>query len=153
MKNYAVYRLKYGNFLIEEEGGAITGITITDENTNDFGTPTPLTDSVAEELSEYFSGKRKEFTFKYELHGTEFQKKVWQELTKIPYGETRTYGQIAAEVGNPKASRAVGMANNRNPIVIAVPCHRVIGANGSLTGYAYGIEMKENLLKMEKENI
>lgn len=153
MKNYAVYRLQYGNFLIEEEGGAIIGITKTDENTTDFGTPTPLTDSVAEELSEYFSGKRKEFTFKYELHGTEFQKKVWQELTKIPYGETRSYGQIAAEVGNPKASRAVGMANNRNPIVIAVPCHRVIGANGSLTGYAYGIEMKENLLKMEKENI
>lgn len=75
---------------------------------------------------------------------------MWQELCKIPYGETRTYGEIAAAIGNPKAARAVGMANNKNPIIIAVPCHRVIGANGKLVGYAGGLDMKRDLLRLEK---
>ena len=84
--------------------------------------------------------------------GTDFQKRVWEALIQIPYGETRTYKEIAAAAGNPKASRAVGMANNRNPIPIIIPCHRVIGTNGSLTGYAGGLKVKEYLLKLEREN-
>ncbi|MCC8169988.1 MAG: methylated-DNA--[protein]-cysteine S-methyltransferase, partial [Oscillospiraceae bacterium] len=83
-------------------------------------------------------------------HGTDFQRRVWSELLKIPYGETRSYGQIAASIGNPKASRAVGSANNKNPIAIVIPCHRVIGANGSLTGYAGGLDIKSFLLETEK---
>lgn len=99
-----------------------------------------------------FDGRRKKFDLKLSYHGTEFQIKVWKALEKIPYGETCTYKDIAESVGIPKGCRAVGMANNRNPIVIVVPCHRVIGMNGSLTGYAGGLEMKEYLLDLEKSN-
>ena len=84
--------------------------------------------------------------------GTEFQQKVWKALQEIPYGETRTYGEIAAAIGNPKAARAVGMANNKNPIGIIIPCHRVVGANGKLVGYAGGMEKKEFLLELERNN-
>lgn len=101
------------------------------------------------ELEEYFEGKRKTFTVPCVMEGTEFQKKVWEALTEIPYGETRSYKEIAVQVGNPKASRAVGMANHRNPIAIIVPCHRVVGANGKLTGYAGGLDIKEKLLELE----
>ena len=104
------------------------------------------------QLSQYFDGRRKKFDLKLSYHGTEFQIKVWKALEKIPYGETCTYKDIAESVGIPKGCRAVGMANNRNPIVIVVPCHRVIGMNGSLTGYAGGLEMKEYLLDLEKRN-
>ena len=100
---------------------------------------------------EYLNGKRKSFDIKYEINGTEFQKKVWKELTDIPYGETRSYKEIAVAVGNPKASRAVGMANNKNPIAIIVPCHRVIGSDGKLVGYAGGLDMKRALLTLEKK--
>ena len=109
----------------------------------------PILAQAKEELEEYFSGKRKKFTVLVSLHGTEFQKHVWESLMRIPYGETRCYGEIAAEIGNPKASRAVGMANNRNPVMIIVPCHRVIGKNGSLVGYAGGLKVKEYLLNLE----
>ena len=102
-------------------------------------------------MIEYLEGKRKVFDFPYEFHGTEFQKKVWKKLCDIPYGETRTYKDIAIAIGNPKACRAVGMSNNKNPITIAVPCHRVIGANGKLVGYAGGIEMKKKLLEIEEK--
>lgn len=104
------------------------------------------------QLSQYFDGRRKKFDLKISYYGTEFQIKVWKALEKIPYGETCTYKDIAESVGIPKGCRAVGMANNRNPIVIVVPCHRVIGMNGSLTGYAGGLEMKEYLLDLEKRN-
>ena len=90
------------------------------------------------------------FDLPLRMQGTPFQQKVWAALREIPYGETRSYGQIAAQVGNPKAGRAVGMANNRNPIAIIVPCHRVIGANGSLTGYAGGLNVKQELLALER---
>lgn len=102
------------------------------------------------EVSEYLEGRRKTFTTKLNPQGTEFQKKVWNALKEIPYGETRTYKQIAERIGNHKASRAVGMANNRNPIGIIIPCHRVIGANGKLVGYAGGLDIKEKLLELEK---
>ena len=111
-----------------------------------------LSDSAFVQVSEYLKGTRKTFNFLYELRGTEFQKKVWNALCKIPYGETRSYKEIANYIGNPKASRAVGMANNKNPITIAVPCHRVIGSSGKLIGYAGGLDMKEHLLVLEKNN-
>ena len=104
---------------------------------------------VIRQLQEYVSGQRKEFTIPLHPIGTPFQLKVWAELLRIPYGETRTYGEIAAQVDNPKGQRAVGMANNRNPIGIVVPCHRVIGKGGSLTGYAGGLDIKQKLLELE----
>lgn len=102
------------------------------------------------QLSEYFAGERRAFDLPVSPEGTDFQKNVWQHLGDIPYGETRTYGQLAAMAGNRQASRAVGKANHCNPILILVPCHRVIGADGSLTGYAAGIDAKKFLLAMEK---
>jgi methylated-DNA-[protein]-cysteine S-methyltransferase len=108
-----------------------------------------LIKKTANQLDEYFSKKRKKFDIPIELDGTDFQKKVWEALQNIPYGETRSYGEIASVTGNSKASRAVGMANNRNPIAIIVPCHRVIGHDGSLTGYAGGLELKQALLDLE----
>lgn len=113
---------------------------------------TPALAMVKEQLSEYFAGRRKKFSVPLSPQGTDFQKRVWEELCRIPYGETRTYGQVAACVGNPKASRAVGMANHNNPVMILIPCHRVIGSNGKLTGYAGGLWMKEKLLELEREH-
>ena len=104
------------------------------------------------QLNEYFSGSRKVFFLPLALTGTPFQRKVWQQLTQIPYGEVRSYGQIAQAVGNPKACRAVGAANHCNPIPILVPCHRVVGANGSLTGYAGGLWRKNLLLQLEQNS-
>jgi methylated-DNA-[protein]-cysteine S-methyltransferase len=104
----------------------------------------------ASQLEAYFSGKLKSFNVKLAPEGTEFQKSVWKALCEIPYGETQTYKDIAISIGNPKAYRAVGFANNRNPIAIIVPCHRVIGANGKLTGYASGLDVKAFLLRLEE---
>jgi O-6-methylguanine DNA methyltransferase len=106
----------------------------------------------AKQLEAYFTGKLESFNLKLAPEGTNFQKSVWKALCKIPYGETRTYKEIAESVGKPKAYRAVGLANNRNPIAIIIPCHRVIGANGKLTGYASGLDIKEFLLELEKVN-
>lgn len=111
---------------------------------------TDLLKRAGNQLMEYFQGKRTEFTLPLAPRGTEFQKKVWKALCTIPYGQTRSYGQIAAQVGNPKACRAVGGANNKNPIWILIPCHRVIGANGSLVGFGGGLYAKEYMLKLEK---
>ena len=101
------------------------------------------------QLAEYFAGRRKTFDLTLDFAGTEFQKKVWRALLTIPFGETRTYGQIAMQVGDPKAVRAVGAANGRNPISIVAPCHRVIGSNGKLTGFAGGLDVKAQLLRLE----
>lgn len=106
----------------------------------------------AREMAEYFAGKRKTFTFPMLPSGTPFQQKVWQALSAIPYGETRSYEEIALQVGNPKGARAVGGACNRNPLWIAVPCHRVVGSTGALTGYAFGTSMKQALLSLEQIN-
>lgn len=103
-----------------------------------------------EQLEEYFAGERTAFDFPLELVGTAFQRRVWAALQTIPYGETRSYGDIARQIGAPGAFRAVGLANGHNPVGIVVPCHRVIGANGSLTGYGGGIDRKRTLLEMEK---
>ena len=111
---------------------------------------TPVLARARRQLEEYFAGERKAFELPLSARGTPFQKRVWDELLKIPYGETITYGELAARIGNPKAGRAVGMANHHNPISIIVPCHRVIGARGKLVGYGGGLDLKERLLAFEK---
>ena len=110
----------------------------------------PLLQAVAEQLAAYFRGELTEFDLKVTAAGTAFQQQVWAALRRIPYGETRSYGQVATEIGNPAASRAVGAANGRNPVSIVVPCHRVIGSTGRLTGYAGGLTTKEQLLAHER---
>lgn len=113
----------------------------------------PLLDAAEAQLREYFAGARRTFDLPLAPHGTAFQQRVWMVLRAILYGETRTYGELAAAIDSPNASRAVGMANHRNPIPIVIPCHRVIGANGTLTGYAGGLEIKRRLLALEGINI
>ena len=109
----------------------------------------PILLETERQLKEYFAGARNRFELELDFAGTDFQKKVWQALLTIPFGETRSYSQIAAQIGNPKAVRAVGAANGRNPISIVAPCHRVIGASGGLTGFAGGLEAKQYLLALE----
>jgi len=109
----------------------------------------PVLRKAEKELAEYFAGKRKRFTVTLDFAGTDFQKQVWQALLAIPFGQTRSYGDIARDVGRPSAMRAVGAANGRNPISIIAPCHRVIGANGALTGFAGGLKAKQTLLALE----
>jgi methylated-DNA-[protein]-cysteine S-methyltransferase len=103
----------------------------------------------AQQLEEYFAGQRREFSFALDLRGTEFQRACWQALLAIPYGETRSYADIARAVGRPQGFRAVGMANHRNPVAIVVPCHRVIASNGTLCGYGGGLDVKRQLLELE----
>lgn len=103
-----------------------------------------------QQLSEYFAGERKEFDLDLAPEGTPFQRKVWEALLTIPYGEVRSYGEVAGQIGKPGAARAVGLANGKNPIAVIVPCHRVIGASGSLTGYGGGLERKRTLLDLEE---
>ncbi len=152
MKNMFFYDTKIGRIAITDDGKNIIGVERADGvNTKDMNVcETELLKEAAEQLVEYLDGFRKTFDLPLNPQGTEFQKKVWNALCDIPYGETRSYKQIAEAVGNHKASRAVGMANNRNPIMIFIPCHRVIGSNGSLVGYGGGLDMKEKLLLLEK---
>lgn len=114
--------------------------------TNDLAAFSP----VIEQLDAYFAGELTDFDLPLETFGTPFRSRVWQALTEIPYGETRSYGQIAARIGNPKASRALGMANNSNLIAVIIPCHRVVGSTGARVGYAGGIERKKLLLDLER---
>ncbi len=152
MHDFAIYETALGFLKIVSVDEHIVFLKkIHHVTIEDFGTRTALSDAAHAQVSEYFSGKRKHFDVPYKLTGTDFQKKVWQALCDIPYGETRSYKDIAVAVGNAKACRAVGLANNKNPISIIVPCHRVIGASGKLVGYAGGLEMKEFLLTMERE--
>jgi methylated-DNA-[protein]-cysteine S-methyltransferase len=154
MKNLYFYNTDIGKIGIADNGKAITNIYFNEspklEDTEI--KETDLLKEAAQQLKDYLAGKRKNFNIPLMPEGTEFQQKVWKALQQIPYGETCTYGEIAKKIGNPKACRAVGMANNKNPIGIFIPCHRVIGANGKLVGYAGGLEMKEHLLAIEKIN-
>jgi methylated-DNA-[protein]-cysteine S-methyltransferase len=109
----------------------------------------PVLVETERQLGEYFAGKRKTFSIALDMRGTRFQKNVWEALLAIPFGETRSYGQLAKQLGNPRATRAVGAANGRNPVSIIVPCHRVIGSSGKLTGFAGGLETKAHLLSLE----
>ena len=112
-----------------------------------------LFSAALDQLEAYFNGELTTFDLELNVKGTDFQKTVWQELVRIPYGETISYGELAKRIKNPNASRAVGMANGKNPISIIIPCHRVIGKNGSLTGFGGGLEAKKNLLEFEKRNL
>ncbi|OOM11955.1 methylated-DNA--[protein]-cysteine S-methyltransferase [Clostridium saccharobutylicum] len=153
MRNIFYYNTMIGELAIEENGLAITKVFLVDKDIEEEPVEkneTELLKEAIKQLNEYFDGKRKEFNLPLAPKGTEFQKKVWNALKEIPFGETRSYGEIARRIGNEKASRAVGMANNKNPIMIIIPCHRVIGANGKLVGYAGGIDIKEKLLNLEK---
>jgi methylated-DNA-[protein]-cysteine S-methyltransferase len=150
MKNIFVFQTKIGLVAIEDNGTEITDVNVISEDQSFEMNETNLLRNAALQLNEYLEGKRNSFDLPLNPKGTEFQKKVWAALCDIPYGETRSYKQIAESVGNPKACRAVGMANNKNPIMIFIPCHRVVGSDGSLTGYAGGLDMKEKLLSLEK---
>jgi len=145
---YAVYPTRWRSMKIEYTDEAITAISFTDEPIG--GDPTELSEAASKQINEYFTGLRTEFDLPLAPQGTDFQQKVWEALQQIPFGETRTYKDIAVAIGDENASRAVGMANNKNPIAIVIPCHRVIGADGSLTGYAGGLEMKQTLLDLER---
>lgn len=148
------YDTKIGRLAIAENGCSITQIEVNKLfSTKDFNVEeTPLIKNAALQIEEYLVGQRNTFNLPLEPKGTPFQKSVWNALLKIPYGETRSYKDIAIAVNNPKGSRAIGMANNKNPIMIVIPCHRVIGSNGSLVGYGGGISIKEYLLSIEAKN-
>lgn len=151
--NYEIYSMKIGNILICEQNGKIVRIEMIrrDLELDECNRKeTEVIIKTRNQLEEYFKGKRKEFNVPLEVKGTEFQEKVWKALLEIPYGETKSYLDIAKRIGNPKASRAVGMANNKNKIMIIIPCHRVIGSNKKLVGYASGLEVKKELLQIEQ---
>lgn len=144
------YKTPVGIMCIKENDGYITEIHMGKDSDTVEEIETKLIRKTYEEIMRYFSKKRKSFDIPIKLEGTEFQKRVWDALIQIPYGKTCTYKDIAEKIGNPKACRAVGGANNKNPIMIIVPCHRVIGKNGDLVGYAGGIEVKQKLLDLEQ---
>lgn len=146
------YKSPIGMLYILEEDKKIVAINYNKKEKNTIEKETELLKRTIQELEEYFEGKRKKFDVPLNPKGTEFMKKVWDELLKIPYGKTTTYGEIAKNIGNPKASRAVGLANHNNPIPIIIPCHRVIGKNKKLIGYALGLDKKEYLLNLELKN-
>jgi len=152
VKGVFFYKYPLCTLGIAEQDGAICRVFFGGKDAADEfeKIETPLIQKAAGQLAEYFEGKRKSFSLPLAPAGTDFQKAVWKALLTIPCGQTRGYGEIAALVGNPKACRAVGMANNRNPIVIIIPCHRVIGHDGSLTGYGGGLELKRKLLELER---
>lgn len=140
-----------GPLTLISEGDALTAIRFGAESGISPNEQSEILDCAAQQLEEYFSGRRRAFSVSIRPSGTPFQLSVWQALAGIPYGETVCYADIAVSIGNPKACRAVGMANNRNPLPIIVPCHRVVGKDGKLVGYAGGLETKEWLLKLEKQ--
>lgn len=145
------YNSIIGNIYISADDNNLLGLSYNIRNTPSQYRQNDIIRLTVEQLNEYFLGKRKIFNLPINIQGTEFQKTVWKELNKIPYGETRTYKEIAQFIGKENAQRAVGNANNKNPIAIIIPCHRVIGSNGTLTGYAGGINKKKFLLNLEKK--
>ena len=150
MKSY-VYCSPVGNLRISSDKDFITQVSFTDEEPVE-DNDCELIQTCAAELEKYFAKKLKQFSVPIKLVGTEFRKKCWEALLTIPYGETISYKELAVKIGNPKACRAVGGANHHNPIVVIVPCHRVIGSGGSLTGFGGGLEKKKFLLELERGN-
>ncbi|MFC4504228.1 MULTISPECIES: methylated-DNA--[protein]-cysteine S-methyltransferase [Streptomyces] len=154
MKHHTVTDSPYGPLTLVADDGVLCGLYMTGQRhrppQESFGPrDDTLFDEAQDQLKAYFAGELQTFTLRLELHGTPFQQSVWHQLQKIPYGETRSYGDLADALGKPNASRAVGLANGKNPIGIIVPCHRVIGANGNLTGYGGGLPRKHQLLTFE----
>jgi methylated-DNA-[protein]-cysteine S-methyltransferase len=154
VKQHTVIDSPYGPLTLVATDGVLCGLYMVGQRQRppeeNFGEPddTPFGEVTAQ-LRAYFAGDLKDFDLPLHLDGTPFQRTVWEQLQKIPYGEIRSYGELADALGNPKASRAVGLANGKNPIGIIVPCHRVVGANGSLTGYGGGLDRKKRLLDFE----
>lgn len=152
MKYIFYYQTQIGKVGITEENGKITNLLFESSKIAKDSYVTKETDVIKKaymQLQEYFQGERKNFSLPLNLKGSEFMQKVWKALEKIPYGETRSYKQIAQAIGHPLAYRAVGMSNNKNPIPIFIPCHRVIGENKKLVGYGGGLKIKEYLLELE----
>ncbi|WP_067486627.1 methylated-DNA--[protein]-cysteine S-methyltransferase [Actinomadura hibisca] len=149
----------FGPLTLVAMDGALSGLYMelqrhrpADESFGERVPSAPVFDPVAEQLAAYFAGGLTAFDLPLDLRGTPFQQRVWTALQSIPYGETITYGQLAEEIGKPSASRAVGLANGRNPVGLIVPCHRVVGSTGSLTGYGGGLDRKRYLLDFERRN-
>ncbi len=154
MKNTAMIQTILGPVIISEQDGFITELFFAeDTQRNAPNQITPLIKEAEKQLLEYLSGIRKTFDLKIAPEGTEFQKTVWSTLHRIPYGATRSYKQVAEMIGRPEASRAVGMANSKNPILILTPCHRILGTDGRLVGYAGGLERKKRLLELENNYV
>src|SRR5215831_12344143 len=158
-RSHAVVDSPVGPLTLVAAGGALVGLYMGDQRhlppREEFGEPADDPDAepfagAARQLREYFDGERTGFDLRLALDGTAFQRRVWAALQDIPYGQTLSYGQLADQIGQPSAARAVGLANGRNPVGIIVPCHRVVGADGSLTGYGGGIERKHYLLAHER---
>lgn len=151
MKKIFYYGTLLGKIGIAEEKGQITNLVFENESINENveNEETDVLKEAISQLNEYLLGERKDFKLPLNPAGTDFQKKDWQALQQIPYGRTVSYGEIAEKIGCPKGARAVGLANNKNPIPIFIPCHRVIGADGSLVGYGAGIDKKIKLLEIE----
>lgn len=153
MKNYIYTETPVGHVTLAEENGALTDLRFSAEPIPDAAeTETPLLAEAKKQLAEYFDKKRKTFDLPLNPIGTVFQRSVWDALREIPYGETTTYKAIANKIHQPCAARAVGMANNKNPIPIIIPCHRVLGAHGVIKGYGGGIDIMKFLLNLENSN-
>ncbi|MGN1063511.1 MAG: methylated-DNA--[protein]-cysteine S-methyltransferase [Alphaproteobacteria bacterium] len=154
MHYYFHYQTPAGQMTVAENGRAITTVSFGQPNILDgILKETPLLKRAGAELAQYFDGTRYEFDLPFEFEiGTPFEQSVWQALFQIPYGQTRSYGDIARSIGRPKAVRAVGRANGKNPIAVCYPCHRVIGSNGSLVGYTGGLDKKKHLLDLEQNH-
>ncbi|MFJ5272349.1 methylated-DNA--[protein]-cysteine S-methyltransferase [Streptomyces sp. NPDC088358] len=155
MKRHTVTDSPYGPLTLVADDGLLCGLYMVGQRhrppQEDFGErDDTLLAEPKRQLAAYFAGDLKEFDLPMRLAGTPFQRSVWDQLARIPYGEIRSYGELADALGNPKASRAVGLANGRNPVGIIVPCHRVVGADGSLTGYGGGLDRKRRLLDFER---
>lgn len=148
---YDTLETELGLMAIKATSASIKSIHFVDESSR--VNPNEVTALAKQQLNEYFAKTRKNFDLPMDADGTDFQKKVWQQLVRIPYGQTCTYGDIANAINNPKGMRAVGLANGKNPLTIVVPCHRVIGANGKLTGYAHGTQRKAQLLSLESDSL
>lgn len=151
MTHYTTLDSPIGPLLLTSDGASLTRLYMSPFSLNPQWSqePCPVLEETARQLRAFFQGELKEFTVPLGGQGTEFQQTVWKELTRIPYGTTISYGELAKRIGQPSASRAVGLANGKNPISIIVPCHRVIGANGTLTGYGGGLDRKKWLLEHE----
>jgi len=155
MIHYRTIDSPIGPLTLAGHGSVLTNLRMVDQTYEPSRTGWSLDQGAfgdaVEQLGAYFAGELTEFDIEFDLLGTEFQQRVWKALLTIPYGETRSYGEIADQIGAPGSARAVGLANGHNPIAIVVPCHRVIGANGNLTGYGGGLDRKRTLLELEKQ--
>jgi methylated-DNA-[protein]-cysteine S-methyltransferase len=154
MIQYRTIDSPIGPLTLAGRGSVLTNLRMVDQTYEpgraDWSLDPGAFGNAVDQLDAYFAGELTDFDLELDLRGTEFQQRVWKALLTIPYGETRSYGEIAEQIGAPGAARAVGLANGRNPIAIVVPCHRVIGSGGSLTGYGGGLERKQTLLELEK---